>query len=438
MTVKTESPAPFVSAFEKYNDNAAKQFPAWFNKFRQNSYNHLSEIEFPTVKDEEWKYTNLTALAKISFDVISDNKLKETKELDQYLSKDEINLIFINGSFSKELSNLKNLPQGLTILPLSEAFEKNQTEIEQLLSRYEAKSENYFISLNQVLAEDGLFIRLDKNASVEKVIHILYVNHPGNKNAVLSHRNIIIGGKLSEATVLETHVSFSTTDTYLSNSLTDIYLEDGAILHHTRAQKESANAFHVSNIRVWIERNARFDGLSTMTGGIITRNDLNIVLNGEGGEAILNGLYLLNDKQHADNHTLVEHRAPNCQSNQYYKGILNGSSHGVFNGKIHVFPIAQQTNSYQLNKNLLLGKHCVIDTKPQLEIFADDVKCTHGATIGQLNEEEIFYLQSRCISREAAVKMLARGFVDDLLNTVKSESVNTKLHALLEETLQKI
>lgn len=438
MTVQTESPAPLISAFEQYHETAARQFPAWFNQFRQHSYNNLLEIGFPTVKNEEWKYTNLTALAKTSFDIISDPKLKEAKELDQYLSKNEINLVFVNGSFSKELSSYKNLPQGLTILPFSEALEKNQTEIEKRISRYEAKSENYFLSLNQVLVQDGLFIRLDKNTSVEKVIHILYVNNPGNKKAVFSHRNMIIGDKLSEATVLETHLSFSTTDTYLSNSLTDIYLEDGAILHHTRAQKESMNAFHVSNIRVWMERNAHFDGLSTMTGSSITRNDLNIILNGEGSEAILNGLYLLNDKQHADNHTLVEHRAPNCQSNQYYKGILNGSSHGVFNGKIHVFPIAQQTNSYQLNKNLLLGKNCLIDTKPQLEIFADDVKCTHGATIGQLNEEEIFYLQSRGISREAAVKMLARGFVDDLLNTVKSESVNTKLHALLEESLERI
>lgn len=438
MTVKTESPAPFISAFEKHNDIIAQKSPAWFNKLRENSFNHLSKIEFPTVKNEEWKYTNLTALAQTSFDIISDSKLKETKELDQYLSKDEINLIFINGSFSKELSSYKNIPKGLTILPLSEAIEKNRAEIEQLLSRYETKSENYFLSLNQVLAQDGLFIRLDKNASVKQVIHILYVNNPGNIKAVFSPRNIIVGGKLSEATVLETHLSFSPTDTYVSNGLTDIYLEDGAVFHHTRAQKESVNAFHVSNIRVWMERNARFDGLSTMTGATITRNDLNIVLNGEGGEAILNGLYLLNDKQHADNHTLVEHRAPNCQSNQYYKGILNGSSHGVFNGKIQVFPIAQQTNSYQLNKNLLLGKNCLIDTKPQLEIFADDVKCTHGATIGQLNEEEIFYLQSRCISREAAVKMLARGFVDDLLNTVKSESVNAKLHSLLEEALQRI
>lgn len=438
MTVKTESPAPFISAFEKVTETAANRFPAWFNQFRQRSADNLSALEFPTVKNEEWKYTNLTALAQTSFEVISDLKLKETKSLDQYLSKDEINLVFVNGSLSQEHSNYKNLPKGLTILPLSEALQKNQTDIEKLLSRYEAKSENYFLSLNQVLAQDGLFIRLNKNTSVKPVIHILYVNNPEHKKAVFSPRNIMVGEKLSEATVLETHLSFSSTDTYVSNGFTDIYLEDGAILHHTRAQKESANAFHVSNIRVWIERNARFDGLSTMTGGIITRNDLNIILNGEGGEAILNGLYLLNDKQHADNHTLVEHRAPNCQSNQYYKGILNGSSHGVFNGKIHVFPIAQQTNSYQLNKNLLLGKHCLIDTKPQLEIFADDVKCTHGATIGQLNEEEIFYLQSRCISREAAVKMLARGFVDDLLNTVKSDSVNAKLHALLEETLQKI
>ncbi len=438
MNLKSETLMPFIPLFETHAEAIAKRFPDWFNQYRQTRFDYLSSIEFPTVKDEEWKYTNLAALAKTSFDINLDNKVKDAKAFNGYLSNDEINLVFVNGSFSKEFSNLKDLPRGLTILPLTEALEKYKKNIQECLFRYEVKSENYFCSLNQVMAQDGFLIRVDPKVSIEKVIHILYVNNPGDKKAIFSPRNIYLGSQLSEATILETHCSTSTTATYLSNGLTDIYLDEGAILHHTRAQKESSQAFHISNIRVWVERNAHFDGLSTMTGGAITRNDLRIVLNGEGGEAILNGLYLLNNQQHTDNHTLVEHRSPNCQSNQYYKGILNGSSHGVFNGKILVLPIAQQTNSYQLNKNLLLGKNSLIDTKPQLEIFADDVKCTHGATIGQLNEEEIFYLQSRCISRVTAIKMLARGFVDDLLNTVKSSSVNAKLHALLEPSLQEI
>lgn len=437
MPVNTESPAPFISAFEKYTENVSKQTPAWFNEIREKSLDRLSGLSLPTVKDEEWKYTNLASLAKINFEVASEVKFKDTKRLNEILSKDSINVVFVNGYFSEELSTLKELPKGLTILPLAKALTKNKAEIEKYISRYEAKNETYFLSLNNTLVQDGTFILLDKKAVCDKLIHLVYVNNPGSKKAIISPRNIIIGDKLSEATILETHLSFSD-DVYLANGVTDIFLEEGAIVHYTRAQKESQSAFHMSNIRVWLERNSHFDSISTMTGALITRNDLNIILNGENAEAILNGLYLLNGDQLADNHTCVEHRQPNCRSNQYYKGILNGASHGVFNGKIHVHSIAQQTNSYQLNKNLMLGKKAVIDTKPQLEIFADDVKCTHGATIGQLNEEEIFYLQSRCIPRETAIKMLARGFVDDLLNTVKSERVNEKLHALLEPTLKQI
>ncbi len=437
MNVKIENPAPMISAFEKQSEQNSKQFPDWFNKFRQESLNNLSQKRIPTVKNEEWKYTNLEQLTKTTFETISDNTFKNTDKLKSLLSNNEINIVFVNGVFSKELSNINNLPQGLTILPLSEGLNQYSKCVEKLLARYEIEKENYFLSLNNTLVQDGLFINIEKKTMVKPVIHIVYVNAPGNIKAVVSPRTIIMSRTLSEATVFENHISFSN-DVYFSNSVTDIYVEESGRLHHTRAQTESPNAFHVSNIRVWMERHSHFDGLTTMTGAAITRNDLNIVLNGEGAESILNGLYLLNDKQLADNHTSVEHREPNCLSNQYYKGIMNGSSHGVFNGKIHVYSKAQQTNSYQLNKNLMLGKNALIDTKPQLEIFADDVKCTHGATIGQLNEEEIFYLQSRCISRDTAVKMLARGFVDDLLNTVQSESVNKKLHDLLEPTMQKI
>ena len=199
-------------------------------------------------------------------------------------------------------------------------------------------------------------------------------------------RTLITLDQSSEVTVLESHIAFNDQIVYFTNALTDVFIEENATLHYSKAQKESLNAFHIGQTRVCQERNSNYDGFTLTAGSKLTRNNLNIVLNGEGAGAILNALYSIYGEQHVDNHTSVDHRVPNCTSNQLYKGILNNDSRAVFNGKVFVRPIAQQTNSYQLNKNLLLGDKCRVDTKPQLEIFADDVKCTHGATIGQLDE----------------------------------------------------
>ena len=222
----------------------------------------------------------------------------------------------------------------------------------------------------------------------------------------------------------------------MSNALTDIFLSENAVLHYCKSQKESLKAFHIGQTRVWQEWDSQFDGFSFMAGSLLTRNNLDIVLNGEGTGATLNALYSAGGHQHVDNHTSVDHRAPNCTSNQLYKGILNEAARAVFNGKVFVRPIAQKTNSYQLNKNLLLGKDCRVDTKPQLEIFADDVKCTHGATIGQLDEDELFYLQTRCIPKKAATQMLAQGFVEDLFSQIKSNSIHQKLNILIEPSFK--
>ena len=267
------------------------------------------------------------------------------------------------------------------------------------------------------------------------MIHIIHVAS-GDSKAFIAPRNVIYAEQSSECTILESHIAFEDNSTYLATPLSDFYLEENSTIHYAKAQKESLKAYHVGNTRVWQERNTNFDSISIMVGAAITRNNLDIVIDGEGSNANLHGLYFLHGKQHADNHTSVDHRQPNCTSNQLYKGILEGSSRSVFNGKIFVNEIAQLTNSYQLNKNLLLGKDCRVDTKPQLEIFADDVKCTHGATIGQLEKDEVFYLQSRCISKQDATKILVRGFIEDLLVDVSSETLQDKIHWLVEPAIQ--
>ncbi len=405
--------------------------PVWFKSLRSSGSARFTKLGIPTVKDEEWKYTNLASLATKKYHHMEKGNFTEKEKLAAFCRADEITIVFVNGILSPELSNFKSLPAGLILLDLHEAVKKYQSQIDAALKKYDEQNEGAFIALNKALTSEGIFITVKEKTVVTPLIHIVHVTQSANES-ITAPRAVIIMEKSAEATVLESHLAFNDASAYCSVPLTDIVIDENATLHYCKAQSESRNAFHIGTTRVWQERNSNFDGFSLMTGGLITRNNLDIIVSGEGSSSILHGFYGVDKDQHVDNHSSVDHRVPNCTSNQLYKGILNGKSHTVFNGKIFVRSIAQQTNSYQLNKNLILGTDCRVDTKPQLEIFADDVKCTHGATIGQLNEEEIFYMQARAISRKAAVKLLARGFVNDTLDKIVNPAINQKLNILLE------
>jgi len=413
-----------------------KQSPQWLNKLRLAGISQFNELGIPTVKNEEWKYTNLSALAKHTFELPRDDKLIETEALNVYRSDNDINIVFINGILSMELSNFNKIPKGITLSTINEAIANKTPTIEKLLTKYDLNKETVFVGLNQAFNESGTYINVEQKTVHEGLIHIIHVTSSKAANTVSMPKTLIHLDRSSEITILESHVSFNDQAVYFTNALTDIFLEENATLHYSKAQKESLNAFHIGQTRVWQERNSNYDGFTLTAGSKLTRNNLNIVLNGEGADAILNALYSIYNDQHVDNHTSVDHQVPNCTSNQLYKGILNGNSRAVFNGKVFVRPIAQQTNSYQLNKNLLLGENCRVDTKPQLEIFADDVKCTHGATIGQLDENEMFYLQTRCIPRNLATKMLVHGFVNDLFSMIKNDSIHQKVDALMQPSFE--
>ncbi|MBP9855046.1 MAG: Fe-S cluster assembly protein SufD [Candidatus Omnitrophica bacterium] len=431
--------ASFIKDFKKVADERIQQEKiGWIKDLKKNSLNRFESIGVPTVKDEEWKYTNLSSITNQKFDVNGQAQLKEQKSFEEYCADSPIRITFINGQFSEENSRLKDLPKGLTILPLAKAVNTHGEKIKSLLSKYSTSESTSFVALNTALTDNGVFVEIASNSIVPEYIHIVHVTSSSNGEALSFPRTIILSGKSSEATILESHIAFNREIVYFTNALTDIHLEENATLHYYKAQHESLKAFHINTTRVWQERNSNFNSLGLMTGSALNRNNLDIVLNGEGINSTLDGLYCLYGQQHVDNHTSVDHRFPNCISNQLYKGVLNQSSRAVFNGKIFVKPIAQKTNSYQLNKNLLLGDKCRVDTKPQLEIFADDVRCTHGATIGQLDEDEMFYLQTRCIGREESRKMLVKGFVDVLINTVKDPAINRKLHSLLEPSFAQL
>ncbi len=435
MIVKNDQ-LSFISGLKEFEILVKQESPLWAYNLRKESLDRFAKRGLPTVKEEEWKYTNVASLKEHQFQIASDSsKMAQLKELKAYYRKEEINLVFINGVFSEELSNLKKLPKGLKVADVNDAALYSQKEAAFVLQRYPQDQDDSFIALNKAFLYRVAFVQIDPKTVIKPLIHIIHVTDAVKSSVSSFPRSLIMLGKSAEAQVMESHLSFSD-DTYLTNALSDIVLDQDAKLVYCKAQGESKNAFHIGTTRVWQERDSQLDSFSLMTGGKITRNNLNIVLNGSGAHATLNGLYLINGNQHVDNHTAVDHRPPNCTSTQLYKGILYDAARAVFNGKIFVKKEAQQTNSYQLNKNLLLGPDCRVDTKPQLEIFADDVKCTHGATIGQLNEDEIFYLQTRCIPKSQAVEMLARGFVDDILNRIADESIVAKLNKLLAEYFQ--
>lgn len=413
-----------------------EKMPDWVNRVHEQGLTRFRELGFPSAKDEEWKYTSISPILAETYSPAASGRLIEEDAFRDYAGTGDVNVVFVNGLFSKELSNFSDIPPGIKMTTLQDSIAGNDIRLKELFEKYDPKDETVFIALNKALAKNGVYIQVDDNVISKKTVHILHITSLSDGRILNLPRSFIRLGDSSEATILESHIAFTDEPIYFANALTDIFLAENATLHYCKAQRESLKAYHIGHTRVWQDGNSNFDGFSFAAGSAIARNNLDVTLNGEGANAALDGLYSVCKNQHVDNHTSVDHRVPHCTSTQLYKGILHGSARAVFNGKIFVRPLAQQTNAYQLNKNLLLGKDCRIDTKPQLEIFADDVKCTHGATIGQIEADEMFYLQTRGIPRKAAAKMLVRGFADVLLNTIKNDGIRRKLNVLMEPSFE--
>jgi len=419
-----------IEGLEQYKSKLENNSGAWLKNFRQKSFNQWAEMVMPTVKDEEWKYSSLMDIVNRRFQLASRHQLIEEKQFDNYRDKADINIVLINGVLWGELSDLKHLPHGLTIASLNDTLAHQNLEIEETISKLTPNDTKAFLSMNQALFLDGAFIQVARNAVIEPLVHIIHLTSGIVPDTILFPRSFISVGESAQVNILESHIGFEPVP-YLSNAVTDMRIAANAVVGYCKAQAESHQAVHINTTRIWQEKGSALDSFSFNHGGQLIRNNLSILIKGEGTNTIMNGLYGLDGTQHVDNHTLLDIQHPNCTSYQLYKGLLNGKSRAIFNGKIYVHSVAQKTNAYQLNKHLLLGKEARVDTKPQLEIFADDVKCTHGATIGQLSQEEIFYLQSRCITQQMAIQLLSKGFVDDIINTIKSDSIRGKLSRLL-------
>ncbi|MGI8469101.1 MAG: Fe-S cluster assembly protein SufD [Pyrinomonadaceae bacterium] len=406
------------------NLNAANQ-PDWLKKMREKAFRFFTENGFPTIENEEWKYTNVAPIGRENFHVgESANFTSETVVPFVFDESKESILVFTNGNFDKNLSNL-NAIKDAGILSFSEALknEKRAGILRAKLGSLVNSEKNAFTALNTAFIDEGVFIHLPKGVKIDAPVQLLFLTGEGK---VSFPRVLIIAENFAEATIIETYNRAAETK-YLTNSVVEISISDEAKIKHFRVQRESHSAFHVSNTAAEIGRGAVYDTTAINLGARISRHDVGLKFNAPGGEAFVDGLYFLGGEQHHDTHSVIAHDVPNCTSHQTYKGILNDKSRGVFNGKVFVAVGAHGTDGYQSNKNLLLSNEARVDTKPQLEIFNDDVKCSHGATVGQLEEEELFYLLSRGLNETLAKNLLTYGFAEEIVNKIEIESIKKQL-----------
>ncbi len=391
---------------------------------------------FPTKKEEEYKYTNLKEIIEKDYSFSPKASHNITKEQLNQLHLGEENfewIVFVNGRLHKELSNITI--ENAEFLTLKNAFqdEKHQADIQEYFNSITDKK-LAFTQLNEVFAEDGFFLKVPKNIVIEKPIHVFYLSDSQEENTIYNYRNVLIAEAGSKIEVIESHHNFDEHFVF-TNSVTEIFVYPNAKADWHKLQNDSDTSYLVDHTYVKQEK----DSLATVNtfsfGGKLVRNTLDFIQNGENINSFMNGITIIGKEQLVDHHTSVHHNFPNCESYQNYKGIFSDKSSGVFNGKVFVDKIAQKTNAYQQNNNVLLDEGATIDSKPQLEIFADDVRCSHGCTVGQLDADALFYLRARGISKKEAQALLLYAFSNDAMQNIDIEQLRVKISKLLAEKL---
>ncbi len=428
----------YLKAFETFEQNGFSKDPSWLKSIRRQAIDSFERLGFPTMRDEYWKYTNVTPIAQTEFQLVPEASSLKPDQIEPFLfgSPNWPRLVFVNGHFSKDLSQVKKI-SGLALMNLNEALVKNPEAAKPHLSQYADTKRNTFTALNTAFFHDGAYLHVSKKTVLEEPILLLFISTSSDAKLPLNQvRNLIVLDEGSKASVIEQYVSLNESDHYLNNSVTEIILNSGAKFDYHKLERESPNGFHIGTTEVNQKENSKFLSSSIAIEGGLIRNNLNVILNGEHSECTLNGLYIAGGTEHIDNHTLIDHPKPNGKCRQVYKGILSGKSTGVFSGKIFVHQDSQKTDASQINKNLLLSKEATVNTKPQLEILADDVKCTHGAAVGQLEEEALFYLKTRGIDEQAASKLLSYGFASEVIENIPIEPVRKELNRIVSQKLE--
>ena len=425
----------YLADFETFAVNGGGNGPSWLPNVRRAAISRFATLGFPTPRNEDWHFTSVAPIAESEFHplAIASGEARSA-DLAPFLFGRVVwpTIVLVNGRYAPTLSTTGTLPAGVTVMNLTRAWREAPALLEQHLSKIATFDEHSFTALNTAFMHDGAVVHVGKDVQSVTPIHILHVVDPIAARVVMHPRHLVVLDRNASARVIESYVSLGDAR-YFTNAVTEVALGDGAHLAHYKIQRESQRAFHVGTIQVHQPRNSKYASFSFATGAALSRTNIYTTLDGEGAEVWLNGLYMVDGEQHVDHQTRIEHAQPNCTSHEVYKGILAGASHGVFNGKVFVQPIAQKTDGKQENNNLLLSDKARVDTKPQLEIFADDVKCTHGATVGKLDALSLFYMKSRGLPADVARRLLIYAFAADVLERLEVEEVRDALEELTLE-----
>lgn len=427
MTPTTQSAERYIAEFKRLATKSND--PAWLRKLRQAAISSFATLGFPTTKSEDWKYTNVEPVVSLPF--VSANGEVKRVSADEVLSNAWVDpeaprLVFVNGQYVPEFSSLDSLSSAVQVASLADLIAQRSAVPETRLGRYVNQQRQAFVALNTAFLQDGAVISLEPGCRLSQPIYVIYATSVRDRQIITHPRTLIILGAGSESKIVESYVSIQG-GTYLSNAVTELIAEPDTIVEHYRLQAEGESAFHMGALDANLSRGCHLMAHTVTLSGLLVRNNVRVLLDGEGAECRLNGLYLGDGKQHVDNFTEIEHAKPRATSSELYKGILNGASHGVFNGKIVVHKDAQKSDARQTNKNLLLSPQAAVNTKPQLEIYADDVKCSHGSTIGQLDADALFYLRSRGLGLDEARSLLSFAFARDVVGRITIEFMHRRL-----------
>lgn len=429
------------TTLERLADAPVPRGPEWLHQRRLEALEQFRALGVPTTKHEEWRFTNIAPITKLRFHRADDAPAVDTAAIaDQIAARAfeldaAATLVFVNGVFAPDLSQLDSAPDGLTVAPLLDAIETHRALVEPHLAQHVDTEREAFAAMNVAFMDAGALVHVARNAAIDKPIVVLNVAAATDEPLLAQPHNLVIAEEGANVSVIEDYVALSDDAVYLNNAVTEVVCGANSHVHHYFIERESRAAFNISNLRIEQATSSDFVSHSVLLGGSIARNNCNPALNGENCESTLNGLFLADAGQMADNHMRVEHNSPHCNSRQYYHGILGHEGRGVFTGRIIVVDEAQKTDAIQSNNNLLLDPTGVVNTKPQLEIYADDVRCTHGATIGQLDEEAIFYLLSRGFSPAEAKSTLVSAFIGENLNRMACEPLRDQLSAIVLDRL---
>ena len=428
----------YLQEFGVRTGTATVDGPEWLSALRRSAIERFALTGFPTSRDEEWRFTPIAPIAKAAWRRSSGsahNVVREDLTPFVFGHPEWTTLVFVDGTYSEALSSTTAVGQGVRVGSLSDAFNSDSPILERHLARHAPIESSPFTALSTAFMRDGSFLHVPRNVELPRPVHMVFVSTSKAAGAVTHPRNLLVVEAGARASVIESYVTLAEGASYWTNAVTEVVAGANSWIEHTRIQRESERAYHIGLTHVEQERDSHYRSFSLAMGGALARHNLTVRLNGENVETLMYGLYLTRGQQVVDNHTAIHHDQPNCRSWEVYKGVLDGHSRAVFNGKVFVKPEAQKTDAKQTNRNLLLSDEAKVNTKPQLEIFADDVKCTHGATVGRLDDLALFYARSRGLPSAIAQLLLTYAFAAEVTSEVALQPVREELERLVRERL---